>query len=411
MSRAIVALSKAVALLLIARAVPVAEFGYVALAFALVDVFRQFSDFGLEVVTTRELARRVPGSESSRLLGTALALKLISGTAGYAGLLVVASVVGGAAAVPAAAVVGPLVVTWSATTAIGTRFQARLEMAGFSWAPAVGALIGLVLVAALARYSSLLPLAAVLVLGDGIGALLSLCVLRVRSEGPLHFDARMARSLLAGAWAVALTQLLVVAYFRLDVMLLARLSGPEAVGVYSVPVRLTEPLLLVPAALGASVYGAATPLWGSGQIGGGVRVYRSLAAAAGAYGTAAAIGVTALAPLTLAFFPAEYQGSTTALRILAWSLPFMAFNMVTTATLHSLGRYRATTAIAAACLAVNTVANLTLIPRLEVIGACLATIITEAVNCVLHVTTIARILGVLRRTHCYNPRVQGAGIP
>jgi O-antigen/teichoic acid export membrane protein len=196
------------------------------------------------------------------------------------------------------------------------------------------------------------------------------------------------------AWPVALTQVLVVAYFRLDVLMLTWLTDLQSVGLYGVATRLTEPLLLVPAAIAASLYGAASPLWEHAGGEEADRLYRVMLASAAGYGVLVAVALTTLGPSLLAWALPRYVESIPPLRILAWALVFMSANMVTTAVLNSMGRFRLVTAVAAATLVFCAVANLLLVPWLGIQGAALATVLTEAWNSALQ---IGLVIGLRRR--------------
>jgi O-antigen/teichoic acid export membrane protein len=392
-SRALLGVVKTGTLLLIARHVPVSDFGQLTLAFAVVEVVRQLADGGLETVAVRVLAR-TPQERRGQVLGTTLALKLGLAGIGYLALLpAVGLLYGGTGVLEIVAIVGLLMITGAVSSAIAVYFQARLRMERFVWTSLTGGLSALLIVLALAATvpAGLRLLAAALVLGDAIAAALAMVAL---GRPALAVSTATARALLTVAWPVALTQVLVVAYFRLDVLMLTWLTDLQSVGLYGVATRLTEPLLLVPAAIAASLYGAASPLWE--QAGGeeADRLYRVMLVSAVGYGVLVALALTTLGPSLLAWALPRYVESIPPLRILAWALVFMSANMVTTAVLNSMGRFRLVTAVAAATLVFCAVANLLLVPWLGIQGAALATVLTEAWNSALQ---IGLVIGLRRR--------------
>lgn len=389
-SRIVAGLGRAAAMMVAARNVPVGDFGRLALAFALVDIFRQFADFGLEVVTTRHVARAAPGGVGE-LAGTALALKTTLGLVSYGALLLLVAAVHGPGLLPVTAFVGLMVITWSASTAVAAYFQGRLAMVRVSWTAVVGTIVTFAIVMAVAESgrSGLLTFAGGFVLGDIIAGTLATWVLHRAMAPRLRVRRPVAWELLRTAWPVAITQLLVIAYFRLDVIMLGWLGRVEDVGLYGVAFKITEPLLLAPAAIAASFYGAAAPLWDRGGSHTAMRLYRRLAAMAAAYGVSAATVLTVGASPLVAWLVPGYTEAALALRVLSWSLAFMGVNMVTTAALNSQGAYGVTAAIATATLSVCFVANALLIPRFGIVGASAATVITEAVNGALQLATLA----------------------
>jgi O-antigen/teichoic acid export membrane protein len=197
--------------------------------------------------------------------------------------------------------------------------------------------------------------------------------------------------MLASAWPLALAQVLVIAYFRVDMLVLARVVDVAEVGLFGVIVRIAEPVGMIPAAIAASLYGALSPLWGA-RGADATRLYRVVLAVVVAYGIVAAGVLASFAPVLLAWVVPRYVAAGPALQILAWSLVFMSANMVTTAALNSLGRHRLVTGIAGGTLIFAVLANVLLIPWLGIQGAALATVLTEAWNCTLQSLCLLRVI-------------------
>jgi O-antigen/teichoic acid export membrane protein len=387
----VVGLIRAATLLLIAQQVPVDQFGQFALAFAVVEVTRQLADFGIETVAVRAVARAT--DDAARVVGTAVALKGGLAVLGYATLVVVlAGPYRDTGAAEVGSILGVAVAAAAISSAMAIHFQARLRMAAFVWTSISGGVAALVLVLALVglQAATLGWLATSLVAGEGLAATLGVAALR-RERVALAFSRATARWMLASAWPLALAQVLVIAYFRVDMLVLARVVDVAEVGLFGVIVRIAEPVGMIPAAIAASLYGALSPLWGA-RGADATRLYRVVLAVVVAYGIVAAGVLASFAPVLLAWVVPRYVAAGPALQILAWSLVFMSANMVTTAALNSLGRHRLVTGIAGGTLIFAVLANVLLIPWLGIQGAALATVLTEAWNCTLQSLCLLRVI-------------------
>jgi O-antigen/teichoic acid export membrane protein len=409
-SRGLAALLRAGAVVVAARGLPVGDFGHLALAFALVEVLRQLSDFGLETVATREIAR-AGDDAAGAVVGAAAGVKLGLAAAAYVALLALVrfgyAERGGLAV---AAVAGVMLFGWSLFTAVGTYFQARLRMIEVAWATTAGGLVTAagVLVVAAAGGARPTRFAVAFALGDVTAGLLAAAFVARRTAVRVAWRRETAAALVRTAWPVALTRALVILYFRLDVLMLGWLGRADEVGLYGVAFKITEPMLLLPAAAAAAFYAAASRTWEQGGEAAGRRLYRTVAAAAAAYGVAVALAITAAAAGLLAWLVPAYAAAAPALRVLAWSVPFMALNMVTTAALNAAGRFRTTTMIAGTTLAVCAVANLVLIRRYGIVGAGAATVVTEATNTVLQLAAMPAILRGGGEANAIMPRTRAA---
>ncbi len=72
--------------------------------------------------------------------------------------------------------------------------------------------------------------------------------------GNLRFDVSIVKSLLSASWPVIFANLSYVIYQRVDRVILQRMLGSYAVGVYSASVRIYEPLAGLAVIIGSSLY-------------------------------------------------------------------------------------------------------------------------------------------------------------
>jgi O-antigen/teichoic acid export membrane protein len=162
-------------------------------------------------------------------------------------------------------------------------------------------------------------------------------------------------------------------YFRIDLFLVQRWSGTEAVALYNAVFRLIEALRLFPAAVLAVVLPSlcrATDHRPLARVAVGVMAFAVPITAALWMG--AAWGVPLL-------YGARYAAAIPAFRILALCFPFFSLNYALTHQLIGWDGQRDYAIVCALALAANLALNARLIPALSIEGAAWATLWTEAV--------------------------------
>jgi O-antigen/teichoic acid export membrane protein len=165
--------------------------------------------------------------------------------------------------------------------------------------------------------------------------------------------------------------LLSALYFRVDVFLVERWRGAEAVALYNAAFRLLEAVRLFPAAVMAvvlPVFCQATDARPFGRVSVVLVLFGVVAAGAG---WAAADW---LVPLV---YGGSYAGAAGAFRILMWSFPLMSLNYALTHQLIGWHGQRAYATVCALALGFNVALNVWLVPARSIEGAAWATVWTE----------------------------------
>jgi len=174
---------------------------------------------------------------------------------------------------------------------------------------------------------------------------------------------------------------------RLDVLLLAALSTPRAVGIYAVAVIFAELVWLVTDAIST---GARERQWGTSD--GDAIAMTAASARMSLLVALLALPVLAVAaPLTIHLvFGAAFAGATDALWALLPAAVAMAWWRALSAGLVRFGRPREVNAIALGALGANLVLNLCLIPPLGIAGAALASLGSYLLGAALAAGVFAR---------------------
>ncbi len=192
-------------------------------------------------------------------------------------------------------------------------------------------------------------------------------------------------------FAFNLYPLVVNTYDRVDVVLLSKLVGNAAVGIYSLPYRAYAALSILPyGIMGTLLPSLAKSAWGQDE-GKRCRVTMQLLYAAALF---LILGTMLLADAAVRFaLGPGYQSSALVLKILAWATIPMFLNYALNTFLLAKNRERVFLRTASVCTVVNVVANLVLIPRYSYIAAASVTILTELVLLGQNLPLVHKALG------------------
>ena len=160
-------------------------------------------------------------------------------------------------------------------------------------------------------------------------------------------------------------------YFRIDVYFIQQWHGFQPVGGYNAAFRLVEALRLLPAAVMAVTFPMlvrANDLQLVRTIGG------RLAAAGLVLAAVCGLGATVIVPL---IYGESYAYAAPAFAVLSLALPLFFLNYALTHQVIGWDGHRAYLAIVTLALAGNVAANLLLVPTRGIVGAAIATVITE----------------------------------
>jgi len=358
-----------------------AEIGrYDFAALLIVQYLGTFTEFGLGVLLTREVARD-PGA-AGRLFGVTLALRLLLVV--VAALPAAALLIGGFGLLGATGVAEPIspdgqAAIWillltlipsaysGAVTALYNAAE-RMEVpalvefftAGLSFLARIGVLLLL---------PSIVGLAWAAVAVSSVTALIFLGLqLRAFFPPSLAWDTAVARALLPAAFPLMLNNLLGAVFFRFDTYIIRAFGGvrgDELVGQYSLAYKIIGIAMILPPAVTFAVF----PL-----------LARRAAGDRGAMAQAAsrtlqillivafplAMGLSALAPDLVLLFTrdafASYGASIPSLAVLAWFLPLSFANGLLQYVLIAVDRQRAITRAFLLGAAFNLATNLVAMP-------------------------------------------------
>jgi O-antigen/teichoic acid export membrane protein len=179
-------------------------------------------------------------------------------------------------------------------------------------------------------------------------------------------------------------------YDRADIIILSKLAGDFAVGIYGIPYRIFSTLTILPYGLmGVLLPRYARATWNADSEARCRKLLQALYSAA----LVLILALWFIAPsLLIWILGAKFLLSAIPLRILIWATIPMFLNFGLNTILLASGREKVFMRTAAICTVVNVIANLLLVPRFSFVAAAAVTVLTE---CVLLLQNLFLLRGII----------------
>jgi O-antigen/teichoic acid export membrane protein len=347
-------------------------------ALATAAILAGLCDLGLDTIIRLEVIKR-PG-EVDAILSTATILRLLAALVLfpiYIGILLISTT----ETLPLGVLCGVgLTVAWPIGLVFDSWFQAQTQARYSVWAQNIGLTIGTLLKLGgvmagwsltwfgwTAAFEMLLA-----------GGLLAFAYRRQqRHSKPWKFDGRIATRLLAAAWPLAVTNLAILLYSKIDVILLAaRVSQSEA-GIYAAAIRISEMGYILPMVLVNTLFPLLAHLHGVDRARFDEVLRRLLAIVAWSGVLTAGLMCGLADRLIPLLYGPDFMAASTALTITAFNVIFAGLGAVRSQwlLLNGLQQYGLYYVGAGAIL--NVSLNSLLIPYWGGPGAALASVATQ----------------------------------
>lgn len=379
-SRAMSGFSRAGIMLLIAGKYGPTLFGKLALAISMMEIFRAFSEFGLDTVAIRRFSKETaPGR--AVLLAQIVSSKVVAAAVCYAvSLLIMVMLAGDTLTLLLSAIASLSLFTANLVGAFSSYYQSQLKMSEVF--PPTLISFAVYLVVSVALIFSHVSLALVI-------CLLPVCELlnagqlyrKIGHVTRFDFDFSGSVSLFKESLPLGLMAAMMLLYVRLDNIFIFKFIGSAALGIYAAGFRIVEPALMIPHAFSISLFTILSS-----------RNHESLTRKEllpavlhsmwpaylfiGCAGGALVLGGKSI----LAHFGGGYLAAYPVLQILSAVLVVRTLNVTLTSIVNSRGQYSALAKITASNLVVNIVLVVLLIPAFGIQGAAWAAFGTELWN-------------------------------
>jgi O-antigen/teichoic acid export membrane protein len=363
---------------LLARTLGAARYGQWATIFVVLTLVSYFVNFGMETVVVREAARE-PEREGDWL-----------GAANYARLVMLGPVV--LASIGAIVVMqqtqemliaGLILVIAMPFNGLGTLrliFQLRvnnripmivLTLRSVLWALAV--------VLTYASGGGMIALAIGMTATNAVGSVVqTVAALRLVDRWPRP-SRRLLQPLLHAAIPLGFSGLLVIAYARIDQVLVFALAGSRDAGLYGAVYNIVDQSHFVPISIMTTMAPIIAASWPQNRP----RMLRSAGLTAelmaiSSFGGLAFV-IVAAEPVVRLILGPKFVSAAPVLPILGAAFVFICFDYLVSNVLVVLGLQRRLWVVSLLALVVNVVGNLLLIPLIGYIGAAWMTLVTEVV--------------------------------
>jgi len=166
-------------------------------------------------------------------------------------------------------------------------------------------------------------------------------------------------------------------FYWIDSVMLSYIKGDAAVGWYNAPFRIVLVLLLIPQSLIVALYPVMSKFYNTSEDSLTLSFQKSLKYLA-MLGLPIGVAITLLAKqIILLTFGQEYINSVAPLQILVWSSVLIFVTMPFGNLLNCQNKQLVVTKVCGLYVPLNIILNLILIPRYSLIGAGIATVLTQ----------------------------------
>ena len=380
--------------ILLIRYLGVERLGQYNYASTFASLFGLLAGLGLPILLTREAAH--DKSSAGAALGAVLVLQY-----GLSLLTLLVVVVSGVIFNPPdLALLIAILGLGVAVNALGAPYLAMLnafeKMHLSSAIEVASTLLRVALIfAAMSLHLDVLELVAILLLNPIVAFFLTKMA-SDRSCARPHFtyDPARLKGLVLSTVPFALMVVLNNVYYRIDIIMLEKMQGTAAVGVYSAAYKLLDVLMII----GANITGVLYPRMASQAASAPLALEQTIQRSCRymtALGLPAAVVGTILAPWIIGtLFGEAFGASGPALRILIWAIAPMFVYMPLAHALNATGREWRWIAVLSLNTLLNVALNLFLIPAYSVIGAALSTVLCELIGLILVALLVRRMSNV-----------------
>jgi O-antigen/teichoic acid export membrane protein len=366
---------------LVARYLGPEQFGLLTFALAVVGLFGTLAALGLNGIVVRDLVRHPRSAEIT--LGTAAVMQFLGGSLAFGLAVWTTSLLR-----PHDQLLQTIVVVLAAAMLFkGTEiavywFEATVQSKYTVWVKT-----GLFLVASVVTISfvalnaPLVAFAWLILVETVLAALILIVVFAFRGPGFWSLRVRLERmvSLIRDSWPLMLSGLAIVVYMKIDQIMIGQLMGNDSVGIYSAAARISEAWYFIPMAVVASVFPAILHAKKKSEL----LYYQRLQKL---YDVMVILSIAVAIPMTflsdwmmLTLFGDAYKQAGAVLAIHIWASVFVFLGVASGKWFLAENRQMLGLQRTALGALVNVVLNFALIPGFGVVGAAVATVISQAI--------------------------------
>lgn len=365
----------------VARYLGPEQFGLLSFATAFIGLFSAITALGLQGIVVRDI---VNDPESARLtLGTAALLQLIGGLVSY--LLILGSIAylrpTDALARSIVAILGSMMLLKASEIAFFW-FESQVQSKYTIWVQnGVFLAFAAIKVPLILQQAPLIAFAWTMLAEAFLVALILFIVMDWRGPAlrSLRISVKRGATLLRDSWPLIFSALAITVYMKIDQLMLGQMIGDEAVGIYSAAVKMSEVWYFIPMGIVSSVFPAILEAKKRSEAQYYARL-QQLYDLMVIISVSVALPMTFLAtPLVRLLFGEAYVQAGPVLAIHIWASVFVFLSVASGKWFLTENRQMFALQRNVLGAVVNVILNLLLIPRFGVVGAAVATVISQAI--------------------------------
>jgi len=379
----------------LARYLGTVGFGKYSFVFAYISFFVIISDLGFQSILVREMSR--DESIAPKLIGNVYIIKSTSTIFAVALPMIVITLTSYPSDTITYVYIASFTLLFMSFSDLYTSiFQANLRMEYNTLAKLTFKVLsaGLILWI-IFSHGTLMQIMFVMVFSESIKMLISYLFSRKFVRPRFEIDFKLWKYLFKESLPLALSSVIWIIYYQIDMVMLSPMKGDAAVGIYSAAHKLFDPFSLIPIALMISLFPVMSEAFKTSKDR-LIKSYRLSLKHLLIIALPITMGITFLADkIVLLIYGAGFAESATVLQILIWALVFTFANSVLLQLLISIDKQKLNTLSMGVCAIVNVALNFILIPILSYNGAAIATVATNVALFVTSFHFVSKHLHVL----------------
>jgi O-antigen/teichoic acid export membrane protein len=363
---------------LVVRTLGKSGYGQWSTLFIVIRLIGFFMNFGMEGVALREAARTP--EEEHEWIGAAIMLRLMMMGPVILASLAAIALLQESHQMLIAGLILLIGMPFGGVGAVGLLFQLRVDnrvpmlvltLRSLLWGAAVAIIFW--------KGGGMVALAIAMVATNAIGSILQAALaLRLDARWPRP-TRKQLRPLIGVGIPIGISGLLIMAYARIDQVLVFIISGSSQAGLYGAVYNVLDQSHFVPISILTTLAPVLAASWPRDRE----RLLRATQHAAEMLAVtsfgALAFAIAAAEPFVTAIFGEEFAAAAPALPVLGGAFILICFGYLNGNLLLTVGMQRRLLRISAVALVVNIIGNLVLIPPFGFMGAASMTLVTEAV--------------------------------
>ena len=371
---------------LLTRYLGLAGYGNFTLVFAYMSFFGVFADFGLQLAIVRELSQKNIDADS--IYGTYFWIKsVLIGVSTFVAIFALLFFPY-SEELKIGILIGALAVGIGGLSGYGSAiFQSRVRLDIVTYIDVLTKIITVVFIIFFVfSKMNFYYIVSTVLIGNITGFIATVFILKKFINFNFKYDKVLAKKIIGWSIPIGLTSFFSLAYFKIDTIMLSVMKGPEEVGIYSLAYKILENILILWGLYMASVYPFFSRLLGDSDKKNFYKIFKNTIVIALLFSMSIVlIGLIFSDYIINIFAGDKFNQSSVSFKILLLSLPIYFMTNTFYNALLSLKKINFIIYSMVACLLLNFLLNLILIPKMGYVGASINTVLTEGVMLIAYI--------------------------